>query len=332
MPEAFVVVGSNVRLDRPGLSAPAPRTVENLLRLCGEWAAKVGWSLGADLRAADAIIVGPGIAPPPVGVPVVAVRPGQGLDGFRWAIRHAAFSKQWPPEVVRYGARPDHVVDVRRGESARGVALLLHGGFWLDAWRRDVMDGVAIDLARRGWTSWNVEYRRVGNGGGWPATANDVLAAVDAAISAGAGRPGGEHLVLIGYSAGAQLALWAAGERREVVTRVVALAGLCDLEAASRHGLGGGAVDRFLEGEPADVASPMDRLPVGVPLVLAHAVDDPVVPVDQTRRFAAAATQAGDAVVVVEVSGGDHMSLIDPQGAWPEVVPHFLSSLKSDNS
>ena len=318
MPEVFVVVGSHVRLDRAGLSAPAPRTVENLLRLCGEWAAEVGWSLGTDLRGANAIIVGPGIAPPPVSVPVVAVRPGQGLDGFRWAIRHAAFSVQWPPKVMHYGPRPDQVMDVRKAESPRGLALLLHGGFWMDAWRRDLMDGLAIDLARRGWTSWNIEYRRVGSGGGWPATGNDVLAAVDAAWSA-AGS-GGAPLILVGHSAGAQLALWAAGERSSHVARVVALAGLCDLESASRHGLGGGAVDRLLEGEPADVASPMYRLPVGVPLVLAHAVDDAVVPADQTRRFAAAATAAGDEVVVVEVGGGNHMSLIDPQDTWPEVA------------
>jgi acetyl esterase/lipase len=321
MPEAFVVVGSHVRLDRAGLAAPAPRTVENLLRLCGEWAAEVGWSLGADLRTADAIIVGPGIAPPPVPTPVVPVRPGQGLDGFRWAIRHAAFSAQWPARLLRYGARPDHVVDVRQAESPRGLALLLHGGFWLDAWRRDVMDGLAIDLVRRGWTTWNVEYRRVGNGGGWPATAKDVVAAVDAASSAMADAA--EPLVLVGHSAGAQLALWAASERREQVSRVVALAGLCDLESASRHGLGGGAVDRFLEGEPADVASPMDRLPVGVPLVLAHAVDDLVVPIDQTRRFAAAAAQAGDEVVVIEVEGSDHMSLVDPAATWQQVVSHL---------
>ena len=47
----------------------------------------------------------------------------------------------------------------RSGESARrdhpGQKLL-----------RAVLHGVAEDLVGRGWTAWNLEYRRVGNGGG----------------------------------------------------------------------------------------------------------------------------------------------------------------------
>ena len=37
----------------------------------------------------------------------------------------------------------------------------------------------SADLAKRGWAAWNIEYRRLGNGGGWPATFADVAAAVD---------------------------------------------------------------------------------------------------------------------------------------------------------
>ena len=33
----------------------------------------------------------------------------------------------------------------------------------------DLMNGLAVDLAKRGYAAWNIEYRRVGNiGGGWP--------------------------------------------------------------------------------------------------------------------------------------------------------------------
>ena len=48
------------------------------------------------------------------------------------------------------------------------------------------MRGLAGDLARAGWAVWNIEYRRLGRtrlgrpgGGGWPATFEDVAAAVD---------------------------------------------------------------------------------------------------------------------------------------------------------
>jgi acetyl esterase/lipase len=316
---AFVVVGSKVRLDRPGLSIPAPGTVEVLLRHCHRWAAEVGWTLTSDLGAADALVVGPGIAPPPVDVPVATVRPGQGLDGFRWALRHVAFTAEWPPEVVAYGPAPDHRAHLRRPSGSGGdrVAVLVHGGFWHDAWGLDLMDGLAVDLARRGWVTWNVEYRRIG-GGAWPVTGRDVVAALDALDDVDG--VASDDLLLVGHSAGAQLALWAAGERPELVARVVSLAGLCDLEVAERQGLGGGAVRQLLVEEPASVASPIDRLPLGRPVLLAHATDDPLVPVAQSRHYLAAAQAVGDEAHMVEVAGVDHFSLIDPAADWPVVA------------
>ena len=43
------------------------------------------------------------------------------------------------------------------------------------------MKAACADLARRGVAAWNVEYRRIGRGqgGGWPATFDDVAAAID---------------------------------------------------------------------------------------------------------------------------------------------------------
>ena len=41
------------------------------------------------------------------------------------------------------------------------------------------MDALCEDLARRGWAAWNIEYRRLGNGGGVPTTLEDVSAAID---------------------------------------------------------------------------------------------------------------------------------------------------------
>jgi acetyl esterase/lipase len=320
--KAFVVVGSQVRLDLDGLSAPAPLTVEGLLRQCHAWAAEVGWSIATSPAEADAVIVGPGIAPPALDVPVGLVRKGQGIDGFRWALRHVAFTAQSPAEQIAYGEGPEHVGDLRRPSTPgpHRLAMLLHGGFWADPWRRDLMDGLAVDLVERGWATWNVEYRRVGSGGGWPATGNDVLDAMDA-VDSFDGLTG--ELMVVGHSAGAQLALWAAGKHPRTVLRVVSLAGLTDLDVAARHGLGRNAVARLIESDPASVASPIDHLPLGVPTVLAHVIDDPMVPIDQSRRYATAARAAGDTVELVEVEGADHMALIDPAGAWQAVVPHL---------
>jgi acetyl esterase/lipase len=315
-PRAFVVIGPQMRLDRAGIATPAPGSPAGLLRLCHRWAGEVGWSIAADPSQADALVIGPGVAPPPVDIPVALVPRARGVDGFRWALRHVAFSAEHPAQTVPYGRHADQVADLRRpaGPGPHPVAMLLHGGFWSEVWGRDLMDGLAVDLVRRGWATWNVEYRRVGAGGGWPATGKDVLAALRFPLQ------GTEDRILVGHSAGAQLALWAAGEMPGAVRQVVSLAGLCDLDSAKRNRVGGDAVDRLLEGEPPSVASPIDRLPMGVPVVLAHGAGDPLVPASQSRRYAEAAAAAGDPVELVELDTDDHFALIDPAAAWPVVA------------
>jgi len=300
---------------------PAPGSRERLLAYCARWAAEVGWALTEDLRDANALVLGPGAAAPNADeVPVIPLIRGQGIDGYRWALRHLAFSTRWPPEVIAYGPDPDQVGDLRRppGSGPHPMAVLLHGGFWGAAWRRDLMDGIAVDLAQRGWATWNVEYRRVGAGGGWPQTGSDVLAALNHVrrIDGADAR----RLILVGHSAGAQLGLWAAGMWEGAVTRVVGLAGVLDLAAAARQRVGGGAVARFLGDHPLSEASPIERLPLGVPVLLAHAAGDRLVPVEQSRDYARAAARAGDAVELIEVAGEDHMSLLEPSGDWRAIA------------
>ena len=72
------------------------------------------------------------------------------------------------------------------------------------------MRGLAADLVRRGWAVWNIEYRRLGgDGGGWPATFDDVAAAIDhlRTLDAPLDLDG---VSFLGHSAGGHLALWAA--------------------------------------------------------------------------------------------------------------------------
>src|SRR6201999_3609366 len=67
---------------------------------------------------------------------------------------------------------------------------------------------LAADLAARGYTALNLEYRRGGDGGGWPQTFADVAAGIDllATLPADTSR-----IVAVGHSAGGHLATWAAG-------------------------------------------------------------------------------------------------------------------------
>ena len=64
--------------------------------------------------------------------------------------------------------------------AVRGVVVVVHGGFWRHAYGLELGRPLAADLAAAGFAAWNIEYRRVGGGGGWPATFDDVAAALDA--------------------------------------------------------------------------------------------------------------------------------------------------------
>ena len=232
----------------------------------------------------------------------------------------------------RYGVLPDQFADlsVPAGGGPFPVAVLLHGGFWRERHTLELMEPLARDLVGRGWAPWNVEFRRVGevSGGGYPLTLEDVAAGIDllAALDAPLDL---DRVVAIGHSAGGQLGLWAAARRDPAVrpAAVAAQAGVLDLRAAERDPDGEGAIAIFLGGPAAEVperyadASPIERLPIGVPQLLVHGDADVRVPVDTSRRYAEAARVAGDEVELVVRPGEDHFVHLDPAGgAWADVV------------
>ncbi len=101
---------------------------------------------------------------------------------------------------------------------------------------------------------------------------------------------------------------------------------MVDLLDAAERGIGGGAVAQLLGGRPDRVpdryaiASPMARLPLGVPQLLVHGEGDRHVPVDMAHGYAAAACAAGDDIDLVTPAVA-HMDLIDPRSSvWATVV------------
>jgi acetyl esterase/lipase len=231
------------------------------------------------------------------------------------------------PVLLAYGGGPDQVGDLWLPSTPppHPVVVLVHGGFWYQRWQRDLMDRLALDLSRRGRAAWNIEYRRVGADGGWPTTGDDVVRAVDHLTSlAPLHDLDPSDVTLVGHSAGGHLALWTAA-RREASVRpvlVVGLAPLTDLVAARAESLGSGAVDALFAGGPTQTdASPIHRLPLGLPQLLAHAADDSLVPVAHSRRYVSAARSAGDPVDYRETPTGGHFTFLDPDSeAWAEVV------------
>jgi acetyl esterase/lipase len=214
------------------------------------------------------------------------------------------------------------------------VAVLLHGGFWKAQYSRKLQHPVARDLAGRGWAVWNLEYRRLGrlSGGGWPATFDDVAAGIDHLAELRAPLDL-SRVVAIGHSAGGHLAVWAATyDGLDAVPRVrlagaVAQAGVVDLERAWELRLSRGIVRRLLGGTPDEVpdryaiASPIRRLPAGVPMLAVHGTLDEDVPVDLSRAFADAARAAGDACELVVVEGEGHYEHLQPGSrVWAAVL------------
>jgi acetyl esterase/lipase len=223
-------------------------------------------------------------------------------------------------QTVRYGEDPSQLVELSLPSGTpRGVVVVIHGGFWKAAYDLTLGRPLAADLVGRGWVALNIEYRRVGNGGGVPATLDDVRAAIATLDETGLDL---STLVTLGHSAGGHLATWA-GHAVDAVTHVVAQAGVLDLVAADRDGLGGGAVRAFLghRAGPADVAAdPRQQLPLGVPVWCVHARDDDTVPFSQSEEYVAAATAAGARAELVEVPGG-HFEVIDEATeAWRRIV------------
>jgi acetyl esterase/lipase len=264
---------------------------------------------------------------------VASIR-GRGLEGLLWAVRSVAARAARPPVAERYGEDVEQFGELRVPDVVdrpAPVCVLLHGGGWRERWERDLMDGLAVDLTDHGYATWNLEYRRVGpSGGGWPATFEDVAAGVDH-VAKLADRypldPG--RVLLIGHSAGAHLALWAAGRARfapgtpgagptVLPALAVSLAGVQDLETTAARGtdemstiaLMGGMPDQHPEAY--SLASPLALLPLGIPQLVVWGTDDRPDLVDENRRYCPAAAAAGDEIYPLELPGGDHFTVIDP--------------------
>jgi acetyl esterase/lipase len=250
-----------------------------------------------------------------------------------------------PDATLSYGLDPQHRIDVwlpgHRGPHS--VVLMVHGGCWTTSIAdRSLMDWVADDLRRTGYAVWNIDYRGVDlPGGGYPGTFVDVAAAADAlAGHAAEFQLDTSHVVAVGHSAGAHLALWLAGRHhlpeasvlrtadRLPIAHVISLGGLPDLEATAHapdNGCGTEVIQQLV-GLAADTrrdvyadTSVPRLLPLGVPQDLINGSDDRIVPARMGTNYAALARRAGDPVTLAFIPRTGHVELIAPEtAAWAE--------------
>jgi acetyl esterase/lipase len=250
-----------------------------------------------------------------------------------------------PDHRIAYGPDPNQFGELRLPSTPgpHAVLVAIHGGFWRAAYDLGYLGHLCADLTARGYATWSLEYRRLGQpGGGWPATFLDAAAGLDHL------RPiAAEHaldlgrVATIGHSAGGHLALWLAARHRLPadspfhgrtpdplpIRAAVSLAGVVSLRRASELRLSNAVVHDLLGGTPANqparyaAASPYELLPLGLPQLLVHGTADAPVPHELSAAYAARARALGDDVRFLSFPDVDHFAVVDPRSTvWPGIV------------
>jgi acetyl esterase/lipase len=254
-------------------------------------------------------------------------------------------SKSEPPADVRvsYGSDSNQFLDLRFPRDRKPPHALLiniHGGFWRAKYDLRHAGHLCAALTSRGIATANVEYRRVGNvGGGWPGTFADIRSAYQFLLqNANKHHLGPSHFMVMGHSAGAQLALCLAAHETRLVG-AVSLGGVLDLQRAYELHLSNDAVVEFLGGTPTEVpdhyrdASPMQlSISHGQQWIVHGSSDDTVPPAFSRDYVATKQKRTGhekEDVHLLEIPDADHFDLIDPRSsAWKTVEEAALRSVR----
>ncbi|MBP2450674.1 alpha/beta hydrolase family protein [Mycolicibacterium lutetiense] len=223
------------------------------------------------------------------------------------------------------------------------LVVLIHGGGWQSTMGAGVFAGLARELSSRGMAVYNIEYRRLGSGGGWPTTFDDVARAMDYVAEMALQYPqlAIDDALVVGHSAGAQLAVWAStrqdlrgdevgSQPRFRPTRVISLAGPLDMVYAANHG--DNRIVAVLGGRPAEVpqryasVDPIQNLDPSVPVLAIHGTLDTVVSPANSQRYVAALKKRGGRADVVLLPGENHTSIMSTRSPSFRRVLHLITA------
>ena len=281
----------------------------------------------------------------PEEMPETTASPSSGI--MSWA---DLFAREQPQTAIRiaYGDGDLQFSELwlPEGEGPYPTVFMIHGGCWqTEIAERDIMNWIAEDLRRRGIAVWNIEYRGVDReGGGYPGTYEDVLAAAASMMEHGAAyNLDLSNIVAIGHSAGGHLALWLAARQSglpdsgvlEIITlpigTVISQGGLPDLEAGAQregHACGTEAPRLMMGGHP-EHTSPQ-RMPAPTARqILVNAERDRIAPPEFAEAYRNA-NLARDAtnIQLVTIPGEGHVELVSPGTAsWSRQVELIEAAL-----
>lgn len=119
-----------------------------------------------------------------------------------------------PDAVLRYADHPRGFAELRlpEGEGPFPLAVIFHGGCWKTGIANQAyMAPLATRWQGQGIATLNVDYREVGDGGGWPGSFADWAAAARMIDEVATAHPiDRTRVTLVGHSAGALPAQWLA--------------------------------------------------------------------------------------------------------------------------
>ena len=264
------------------------------------------------------------VTPAPEAAPPAA-QPNNALYGT-----DANLAPSTPDAILRYADHPRGFAELRlpQGEGPFPLAVIYHGGCWKTGIASQAyMASLATRWQQLGIATLNVDYREVGDGGGWPGSFEDWAASARLIDDVAARYPVDRaRVTLVGHSAGALPAQWLAmtqgaqgplGARAAVEARsTIVLDGQGDV-GAERPQFDTlcqfSAVDPFMGGAPDAVParytalSPITAAPQLAELLFVQAK------LPAPSAATQAALRAGGARVTVrENAGASHFSIITP--------------------
>lgn len=282
----------------------------------------------------------------PVSQPSPApVQPNTALFGT-----DANLAASAPQAILRYADHPRGFAELRlpEGTGPFPLAVIYHGGCWTTGIASQAyMAPLATRWQQLGIATLNVDYREVGDDGGWPGSFADWAASAMLIDTVAARHPiDRARITLVGHSAGALPAQWLAmqqgadgplGTRTPITARAaIVLDGPGDV-AAERDAFDRlcqfAAVDPFIGGAPQQfperykAISPATAAPRLAELLFVQArLPDP----SATTR---AAMAAGGAKVTVRANpGASHFAIITPgHAAYAVNEPAMLAVLKGED-
>ena len=225
-------------------------------------------------------------------------------------------------QTLAYGSSPQNtVVNIKGSDSSLGAVTLIHGGCWSNAYDRNHTLPMAEALSTMGYDVWVPEYRRVGDeGGGWPGSLEDIVAAVEF-VTDKTGQPP----ILVGHSAGGHLALRAA-QTGLAIDGVVGLAPITDLVSyGAESGSCQSMVAPFMGDETyspndtyRDASVNLNAITVPVAVVIGN--EDSIVGATQVAVF--------DSGQVTKVKGAGHFDVIHPKTKAFSAVVNALKAIR----